>query len=180
MEDRRTVPIGVDRHGRTILEEPLAERFWRHVDRSGGQDACWPWIGASSDKRYGSFGIRGKTERAHRVAYRISKGDFDPSLSVCHACDMTWCCNPAHLFLGTHADNMADRTSKMRERRGSAHPCAKLSEESVAEIRVRHARGERYAQLAQEYGVDRMTISRAVRGKGWRHVSAEQREGAKP
>ncbi|NHN21083.1 HNH endonuclease, partial [Bacillus amyloliquefaciens] len=80
--------------------------FWARVDQSGGIDACWPWIGATT-YGYGVFGRGGKTKRAHRHVAEMAFGDLK-GFFVCHACDDPGCCNPLHLFLGSHADNMAD------------------------------------------------------------------------
>ena len=103
----------------------LADRFWEKVNRTGGPNACWPYMWRRR-KGYGMFpiGERGK-HPAHRVAWEITHGKIgDPKVLVCHRCDNPPCCNPAHLFLGTAADNHADMRAKGRVSRGEKHRAA--------------------------------------------------------
>src|SRR3990167_2460661 len=58
-------------HGRAA--RPVA-RFWAKVDRSGGQDACWPWTGGKLRRGYGEVRIAKTTLSAHRVAYELVYG----------------------------------------------------------------------------------------------------------
>jgi len=87
------------------------ERFWCGVKR-GEPDECWPWTRSLSPKGYGR--VRGRN--AHRVAYELTYGPIPPGMFVCHTCDNPPCCNPAHLFLGTYLDNIADMVAKKRSR----------------------------------------------------------------
>jgi hypothetical protein len=96
----------------------LADRFWAKVDRSAGPTACWPWLGYIGQNRgtgrgYGqirdtSAGSRGRLLKAHRVALVLKTGRDEPALDACHECDNSVCCNPGHLFWGTHRENMKD------------------------------------------------------------------------
>lgn len=147
------------------------------VDRAGPSE-CWLWRGARASGGYGYFhipGTVGETALAHRVAFLLSGGG-EPE-AVCHHCDSPPCCNPAHLFGGTRADNNLDMVRKGRSRlgtnlrRGSAHHQAKLNEAAVREIRTRYAKGVTSQRgLAAEHGVSQRTIVKIVNGIGWRHA----------
>jgi hypothetical protein len=87
-----------------------------------------------------------------------------------HSCDNPPCVNPAHLSVGTNADNAADMVSRERQARGSRSGTSKLTESQVAEIRARAAAGDLHRVLAGEYGVSRTLITRLANGHGWAHV----------
>jgi len=105
-----------------ISEKDIA-RFWSKVDKSGGPDACWPWMAGKLKAGYGKFKAYGRTLTSHRVSHSISKGYIPKDgsyhgICVCHKCDVKLCCNPSHLFLGTQADNVKDREDKGRTASG--------------------------------------------------------------
>lgn len=148
--------------------------MWRHVDKSG---QCWLWTGAPFANGYGGFrlgGRAGRTAYAHRLAWELTNGPIPDGVEVCHSCDVRACVNPAHLFLGTHAENMRDMADKGRSNtpnaNGEAHPRARLNATDVAAIRARYAAGGvLQRELATEYGVAQVHISRVVRGLSWSH-----------
>lgn len=85
------------------------ELFWGQVDQSGGPTACWLWLGGTDPKGYGHATVEGRRDRAHRFAFEFGSGQPIPkNLVVRHICDNPPCCNPAHLALGTHAENNED------------------------------------------------------------------------
>lgn len=143
-------------------------RFWSKVEVRG-PDECWEWKGPRHPQGYGRTKYGGRTVSAHRLAFMFSVGPIPAEMDVCHRCDNPPCCNPAHLFLGDHAANMADMKTKGRAKSGSPkgedHPQAKLSDADVREIRDRYRAGARQGVLASDFGVSQAYISRLVSGK---------------
>lgn len=144
-------------------------RFWWNVDRSAGPESCWLWMGALNCKGYGTTSTRrgaragGITHQlAHRQAFALTSGS-PGHLHVLHRCDNPRCCNPRHLFLGTHQENMADMVSKGRNARGK-NVVNKLTEGDVREIRQRELS---QSAMAEKYGVTPGTIASVLRGKSW-------------
>lgn len=95
-------------------------------------------------------------------------GPIPVELEVCHRCDNRACVNPKHLFLGTHQDNIRDRTAKGREARGDKIGIAKLDWPKVGEIRSLLARGELQRVIADKFGVDPSVISEIKTEKIWK------------
>lgn len=134
---------------------------------------CWQWVAGMHATGYGSFRSDNQiVENAHRCAWLIWVGEIPPGMRVLHRCDNRRCVNPKHLFLGTDAENAADRDAKGRGncRRGSRCTHAKLSEAQVATIRERCAGGLTQAAVAREYEVSESLIGTIVRREKWRHV----------
>lgn len=101
--------------GKDLRSFSFAERFWMRV-AVGEPDVCWPWQSHRNKAGYGRAGNgqRGRTTVAHRIAYALTFGELPDDQLVCHRCDNPPCCNPAHLFLGSHQENADDRERKGR------------------------------------------------------------------
>lgn len=155
------------------------ERFWGKV--SIGDD-CWLWTARMDSRdRYGLFYFS-PTQRhrgAHTVAWELWNGPVPEGMEVCHNCpggDNPRCVRPGHLFVGTHADNMADRMAKGRTARGEQMRGSGgrgLTEDVVREIRRRAAAGESQHSIARSLGVDNGNVCRIVNRKRWAHVADE-------
>jgi hypothetical protein len=149
---------------------PIDRRFWARVQVTGA--GCWLWQGARSASGYGNFKPRrGLRVSAHRIAWELVHGAIPDGLCVLHRCDVKPCVNPAHLWLGTIADNNADRAAKGRSRHqdGEANSCARLTAMQVREIRRRYERGSiSQSALARVYAISQTQISRIMTGAQWR------------
>lgn len=152
---------------------PVAERFWEKVDKRGPDD-CWLWTAAIHKAGYGviSKGNRLGYELAHRVSWQIHFGEIPDDLQVLHKCDNRRCVNPHHLFLGTNADNVADKMAKGRYScgKGESHYGAKLTEAQVLEIRDLFAQGIARAEIGQRFGITQSHVSGIVLRKSWKHI----------
>jgi hypothetical protein len=150
-------------------------RFWAKVDLLGPVQshrpelgACWPWRGADSGTGYGVFRFRGEPRRAHRVAFFLTRGKW-PEPLCCHRCDNRACCNPAHLFEGTYADNHADMDSKGRRAPKALHCKRKLTDDQVREILSwRGTMTQR--QAAALAGIGKSTIGTIWKRTTWAHL----------
>lgn len=159
-----------------------ADTFFARIRRD--PDACWPW-GRSLD--YGRTKRNGRSTLTHRIAFEFAFGSIPDGMCVLHRCDNPPCCNPAHLFLGTRADNNRDRDSKGRTRypsgsshgsktkpqsvlRGSRHGRARFDEAAVAEMRALLAAGHSLRAVGAMFGTTKPTIHDIASRRTWRHV----------
>lgn len=150
-------------HG-TRTRRRIIDDFWSYVGPPAAT-GCREWQGAIGIKGYGRVGGGGK---AHRAAWELTNGPIPDGLCVLHRCDNPPCCEPAHLFLGTKADNNRDMYAKGRanpyDRHGERNPANKLSDAQRVEIVRRYRSGEALQQqLADEYGVTQTRVSQIVR-----------------
>ena len=116
--------------------KPLSERFWGKVDKRS-LDECWPWMAYRNSGGYGKIKVDGKCLSAHRISWILHFGPIPKGMCVLHHCDNPSCMNPYHLFIGSPADNAADRGAKGRgnQPRGEKKAGVKLTEEKVHMIR---------------------------------------------
>jgi len=156
---------------------PAEEKFWSKVNKTND---CWLWT-ASTAHGYGSIRIDGKLWRAHRLSYLWAYGELFDDLDVLHCCDTPCCVNPDHLFLGTHADNMADMAAKGRShaprKRHRPRTKTKLTVDQVRAIRRIHNEGKLGTRkIGQMFNVHRTTIRSIIRREYWLHVTESQHD----
>ncbi len=182
-----------------LLQAVKPSTFWARV-KQGSESECWEWQGPRMFPPNMPYGVvntprsRGApwSFRSHRVSWELTHGAItDPALCVCHHCDNPPCCNPNHLFLGTHADNIDDMVLKGRTaiqdgenhwtqrspdllyrlKRGEENGNHRLTVEEVVQIRALYAAGKHsYRDLEPMFGVTNVTIMSVVLRRTWKHV----------
>jgi hypothetical protein len=154
------------------------EVLWSKVDKKG-EDDCWNWKGYKNAQGYGRTWINDCGYYAHRVIFDLANPntitlsapkDTDETGFLLHTCDNPSCCNPKHLFVGTHADNMADKVAKGRspDFSGGKGPRCKLSMAQAREIRQLRKEGVSARDLAKRYEISLPSIKTLLRGNSYR------------
>lgn len=175
-------------NGRSMPKMPLEERFLLNVNKT---ESCWLWTGATVNG-YGVLRRDYKNRPAHRLSWEIHFGTIPDGLFVLHDCDKNYqpgdktyrkCVNPAHLWLGTHQQNMDDMVAKKRQRvgprdpsiisRGEKHANAKLTKDAVEFIRKCNgsATSEEATNMATMFGVTVHAIRHVLYCQSWKHVT---------
>jgi hypothetical protein len=134
---------------------------------------CWLWTKAIAGVTgYPVTHHRGVAVGAHRLMAALVFGPLSPGMDACHRCDVRSCINPDHLFVGTHAENMADMHAKGRANtvKGERKPGAKLNDRVVSEIKAALASGTHPNSLAAKYGVTPPVIYNIRAGRNWKHI----------
>lgn len=160
------------------LSEKDIARFWSKVDKNGPtqphmETPCWVWTAGKDSSGYGMFWAGGKDHRVHRLVWTLSNGPIphDGSahgICACHRCDRRNCVRVDHLFLGTQADNVADKTAKGRNNvpRGDSHGfrlnpgCAARGDRHGSKLHPeRIARGDRHGSHTKPERVARGEVN---------------------
>lgn len=132
--------------------------FWSQVNITGNED-CWIWTGSGSKKTgYGLARLAGNKSptTAHRAAWVYSFGEIqNKELDVLHKCSNRSCVNPAHLYLGTHTENMREAV----RRKDYLYPL--FSVEEILKIQT-HARAEKLRAYLLQTTLDEFSDEKIV------------------
>jgi len=137
------------------------------------ETGCLIFTGSQDAHGYGRIRWKGKTMRAHRLNYISRYGSLPKGMFVLHKCDIPSCVNINHLYVGTHSQNMLDRSNRggFIYPSGQDHWSAKLTEHDVIEIRKKCAEGKMtQTEIAKQYGVRDSVITNIKKRKTWSHV----------
>jgi hypothetical protein len=150
------------------------EDFWSRVKK---QRSCWEWQGATNSTGYGSLTFHGRAATAHRVAAFLSGLTTDiPAPKdrkglgfILHSCDNRRCCNPAHMSIGTYAENQIEAYARRRRKayKGATHANAKQTRKSIMLIKDMHAHGVSQEAIARLLQVSQSSISKILLGRSY-------------
>lgn len=153
-----------ERRGRWPRPGTLKQRIEWRTKKSVG---CWEWTAHKSPRGYALIWWNKRTWRVSRVVWMLANGPIPPDRCVLHKCDNPACVRLTHLFLGTHADNAADRNRKKRHAHGERISCAKLT---AAKVRYIRRVAIPATKLAKRFGVAISSVCNARNGATWKHL----------
>ena len=147
---------------RTIL-------FWDRVveDKKTG---CLNWTGSKNQAGYGTLRKKGVDHYTHRFAYELKVGEIPKGKFVCHKCDNKKCCNPKHLFLGSHKDNMADMTKKHRQAVEEKNGNSKVTKVQVKQIRKLNKLNVSICKIAETFSISRSQVYNIIKKISWKNI----------
>lgn len=121
---------------------------------------CINWQGSKFGNGYARKWIDGKTVLVHRLVLESKIAGFLGSgYFACHTCDNRSCINPAHLVVGTAAENTGQMIGRDRKTpRRKSIPGIGILSIALREIQTKYLSGTIKNHLAKEYGVQHETI----------------------
>jgi len=152
---------------RKVDRRPVFERIMDKVEMIT-ESGCWIFMGTATT--HGRIHQHGglPSVPVHRAVWEHFNGPIPKDMCVCHRCDIGFCVNPNHLFLGTDLDNMRDKVKKNRQAKGERIGNAKLTTEKVIYIKTSKLSA---SKIAKELGVCKSAIKAVRRGVNWAHVT---------
>jgi hypothetical protein len=134
-----------------------------------GSAGCILWTAAKLQCGYGVLFWEGRSQYAHRLVWTVANGPIPKGFHILHKCDVPLCINPRHLFLGRHADNMADMVAKGRHvaRQGEACGRSKLTE---TQVRAIYQAPGSLREVAHQFGISRAQVRRIKNRLAWKHL----------
>lgn len=156
--------IFITQPSNSVKGQSFEQRFFERVHKTGD---CWEWFGKSDKKGYGIIRGPENTKRTHRASYVFHKGYIPDGFHILHKCDVPWCVNPKHLYLGDNQDNVDDKSSRGRTTRkyGDLNKASKIKECQVNEIFKLRESGFEQQEIADNFGLSQSQVSRILSGK---------------
>lgn len=157
-------------HGTGKSHTKSLDAFWSKVAITADDNQCWLWQGSVNRHGYGAHRVDRKRLSCHRIAWMYPNYIIPEGMFVCHSCDNPSCCNPKHLWIGTHQDNMNDMKKKKRQSfvraQGENHGLHTLTNEQVANIRWSFEQGKvSIGELSEEYLCSKEHIRKIVKNE---------------
>jgi hypothetical protein len=161
-----------------IFDDELLERLSAKIVVL--ENGCHEWLGYRDEDGYGRISVNGRSFLAHRLVYQLVIGHIPEGMCCCHRCDFRACVNVEHLFLGSHADNMADckRKGRWPLRKGQN---AILTQEEASHVKWLARHGPiRNWEIAERYKVSQKLITEIKMGRVWAHVTPAKPPSLRP
>jgi hypothetical protein len=146
--------------GEVMSRRPIRP-FWDKVQR-GAPDECWPWLGYKKASGHGLTSYKSVPTHASRKAWILTHGPIDSALCVNHKCDNAACCNPAHMYLGTRADNMVDMWLRPPGSERAIGRKRTLTDEQLTRLWEMRRGGRKLRECAKEFNVHIATVCRYI------------------
>ena len=142
---------------------PVVAYAWLTSFCTRQENGCLTYERARSESGYGVIRYDGKTWRTHRLAWHLVYGDIPAGLHLLHHCDNRPCLEMTHLYLGTQADNMRDKSERFQG-------FSRVTDDQALEIADRyehqHVRprtpGNSCRELASEFGITEARVRKIV------------------
>jgi len=151
-------------------DESIRQKIIKNIKVN--ENGCWIWQKPIQPTGYGKTTYKLKSVDCHRVSWIVFKGKIQKGKIICHFCDIRSCCNPSHLWVGTHKENTRDMMNKKKvfDFKGEKNNQAILKEKDIIEIRKLLSLGIKQCVIANMFNIDPSNISNIKNGKLWKHV----------
>lgn len=158
-----------ERWNELVERETEEENFWKRAIHEKNVvvselGECWETV-----RNRMQFSYKNRHINGHRIAYTITKGEIPKGMIVRHKCDNTKCINPDHLELGTHEDNMRDRSERGRTAQGESHHASKLNNQTAMEVYKLNGT-QSLTETAKRYGITKQSVFKIWNKTSWKHI----------